>query len=246
MTFWRLRNVILLELKGMRIYKIFILINLVVLPFSYAFVLLLAGAEQDPSYVLSGLVVASLVSTFVTLLAHRVSNLVEPHVLELYAVFPVSLALMVVGAVVAYALIVFPQVAIFMGLTIWFAHTGKRAILAVPGMFLCLLFLASLGVFLGTQVRNPFKAQGLFPLLSWILILTAPVYYQVENLPKTYVILILLNPLTHVLNVIRSPLGFVPILNTCLSLGVLVVVGGLASLYAFRRLKNIRMLEQYF
>lgn len=246
MKFWKFKNVVLLELKGMRVYKVFILINLVVLPFSYAIVLLLAGASHDHSYLFSGLAVASLVSTFVSLVAHRVSNLVQPQVLELYAVFPVRMELMVAGAVAAYALLVSPQAVVLMGVSIGFAHTGKRALLAVPGAFLGLLFLASLGVFLGTLVRNPYKAQGLFPLLSWILLLTAPVYYPVENLPKTYAILILLNPLTHVLNVIRSPLGFAPLLNPYLSIGVLGVVGGLTSLYALRSLRNIRMLEQFF
>lgn len=246
MKFWKFGNVVLLELKGMRIYKVFILINLVVLPFSYAVVLLLSGAGQDHSYLLSGLVGASLVSTFVSLVAHRVSNLVQPQVLELYAVFPVRMELMVLGAVAAYALIVFPQVGALIGLTIGFSYTGKRALLAVPGVFLGLLFLASLGVFLGTLVRNPYKAQGLFPLLSWILLLTAPVYYQVENLPRAYVTLILLNPLTHVLNVIRFPLGFAPLLNVHLSIGVLVVIGGLTSLYTLRSLRNIKMLERFF
>lgn len=243
MKFW---NVILLELRGMRVYKVFLLINLVVLPFSYAVVLLLAGAGQDHSYLLSGLVVASLVGTFVGLVAHRVSNLVQPEVLELYAVLPARMELMVVGAVAAYALIVFPQVGALTGLMIGLSQAGKEALLAVPGTFLGFLFLALLGVFLGTLIRNPYKAQGLFPLLTWILLLAAPVYYQAESLPRAYVMLILLNPLTHVLNVIRPHLGFTPLLDIRISIGLLVVVGGLMGLYALRSLRDPKMLERFF
>jgi len=221
-------------------------VNIVVLPFSYAVVLLLAGAGQDRSYVLSGLVVASLVGTFVGLVAHRASNLVQFHVLELYAVLPARMELMVVGAVAAYALVVLPQVMILLGLAIGLAQTGAKALLAVPGTFLGLLFLALLGVFLGTLIRNPYKAQGLFPLLSWILLLGAPVYYKAESLPRAYVIVLLVNPLTHVLNVIRPHLGFAPLVDIRVSVGLLVVLGGLMGLYAARGLKDPKMLERFF
>jgi ABC-2 type transport system permease protein len=243
MMFW---NVILQEVRGMRVYKVFLFINMVVLPFSYAIVLLLAGAGQDHSYLLSGLVVASLVGTFVGLVAHRVSNLVQPEVLELYAVLPARMELMVVGAVAAYALVVLPQVVILVGLTAGLARTGAKALLAVPGMLLGFLFLAILGVFLGTLIKNPFKAQGLFPLLSWILLLSAPVYYQAEGLPRAYIAVLLLNPLTHVLNVIRPHLGFPPLLDMWISVGLLVILGGLMGVYASRSLKDPKMLERFF
>lgn len=242
----KLWNVVLHELKGMRVYKVFLLINLVVLPFSYAVVLLLAGAGQDYSYLLSGLVVASLVGTFVGLVAHRVSNLVQPQVLELYATLPARMELMVAGAVAAYALVVFPQVSALTGLAIWLSQVGIKALFALPGMLLGFIFLALLGVFLGTLVRNPYKAQGLFPLFSWILLLTAPVYYQLGSLPKAYVMLVFLNPLTHILNVIRSPLGFASLLDIRISIGLLILGCGLMSLYALRSLRELKMLEQFF
>jgi ABC-2 type transport system permease protein len=243
MKFW---NVILLELKGMRVYKVFLLINLVVLPFSYAVVLLLAGAGQDYSYLLSGLVVASLVGSFMGVVAQRVSNLVQPQVLELYAVLPARMELMVAGTVAAYALLVLPQVVVLMGLAIGLSRAGMAALLALPGTLLGLLFLAVLGVFLGTLIRNPFKAQGLFPLLSFLLLLAAPVYYKAEGLPRVYVVLVFLNPLTHVLNVVRPPLGFTPLWDIRVSIGLLLIGGGLMGAYALRSLRNPKMLERFF
>jgi len=242
----RLWNAILMELKGMRVYKVFLFINVVVLPFSYAVVLLLAGAGQDYSYLLSGLVIASLVGTFVGLVSHRASNLVRPEVLELYAVLPARMELMVAGAVAAYALIALPQVGVLLGLAIGLSQAGREALLAIPGACLGSLFLAILGVFLGTLIRNPFKAQGLFPLISWILLLFAPVYYKAEGLPKAYVMLVLLNPLTHVLNVIRPHLGFPSLVDMRVSIALLVIVGGLMGMYALRRLRDPKMLEKFF
>ncbi|MEM4531531.1 MAG: ABC transporter permease [Thermofilaceae archaeon] len=242
----KLWNVILFELRGMRVYKVFLFINLVLIPFSYAVVLLLGGVSQDYSYLLSGLVVASLVGTFVGLVAHRASNLVQPEVLELYAVLSARMELMVAGAVAAYALLVLPQVAVLIGLAIGLSPEGPRALLALPGTFFGLLFLALLGVFFGTLIRNPYKAQGLFPLLSFILLLAAPVYYKAESLPRAYVFLVLLNPLTHVLNVIRPPLGFPPLLDPRISLGLLGVVGAFMGLYVLRSLRDPKMLERFF
>lgn len=242
----RLWNVMLLEIKGMRVYKVYLSIILLVLPFSYAVVLLLAGADQDYSYLFSGLAVASLAGSFVGLVAHRVSNLVQPQVLELYAVLPVRLELMVMGAIAAYGLIVLPQVAVLIGLAVGFSKAGVKALLAIPNIFLGVLFLAMLGIFLGTVIRNPYKAQGLFPLVSWALILTAPVYYDVAPLPRAFALLILFNPLTHVLNTIRPHLGFAPLLDPRISAGLLIVLGGLIGLYALRSLRDLKMLEKFF
>ena len=54
----------LMEIKGMRIYKVQLFINLIVIPFSYAIVLLLAGVGEEHAFLLSGLMIASLVSVF--------------------------------------------------------------------------------------------------------------------------------------------------------------------------------------
>ena len=58
--------------------------------------------------------------------------------------------------------------------------------------------------------------------------------------------LVLLNPLTHVLNVIRPHLGFTPLVDMRVSIALLVIAGGLMGMYALRRLRDPKMLERFF
>jgi len=235
----------LMELKGMRIYKVQLFISLIVLPFSYAIVILLAQGGENPAYLLSGLVVASLVGTFLNLVALRISNLMQPDVLELYAVLPIHTAQAALGIVVAYSLLVLPQVVLLLGLAAWQAD-GVRIGLALIGTLVSLLAMASLGCFFGVMVRNPFKAQGIFPLLSWLMLLTSPIYYEVQGLPRAYVVSMLVNPATHALNLIRPFLGLSELIDVKLSLVVLIGIGILLGGCSFKVLRDVRMLEQLF
>jgi len=235
----------LMELKAMRIYKVQLFISLIVLPFSYAIVILLAGGGENRAYLLSGLIVASLIGVFFNLVALRVSNLTQPDVLELYAVLPVHMTQAVLGIIAAYSLLALPQIALLLGLAAWRAD-GVRIGLALIGTFVSLSAMASLGCFLGVMVRNPFKAQGIFPLLSWLILLTAPIYYGVQDLPRAYVMVLLVNPATHALNLIRPFLGFPEIIDIKLSLVVLIGIGILLGGCSFKVLRDVRMLERLF
>jgi|Deesub1362A_J573_1020465.scaffolds.fasta_scaffold09027_3 ABC-2 type transport system permease protein len=235
----------LMELKAMRIYKVQLFISLIVLPFSYAIVILLAGGGENHAYLLSELIVASLVGVFFNLVALRVSNLTQPDVLELYAVLPAHMSQAVLGIITAYSLLALPQIALLLGLAAW--RAGEvRIEFALIGTFVSLLAMASLGCFLGVVVRNPFKAQGIFPLLSWLILLAAPIYYGVQGLPRAYVMVLLINPATHAVNLIRPFLGFPEIVPLWISLGVLISVGILLGGCSFKILRDVRILERLF
>jgi len=235
----------LMELKAMRIYKVQLFISFVVLPFSYAIVVLLARGGESHAYLLSGLIVASLVGAFLNLVALRVSNLTQPDVLELYAVLPVHMTQAVLGIVAAYSLLVLPQIALLLGLAAWRADEVQIG-LALLGALVSLFAMALLGCFLGVLIRNPFKAQGIFPLLSWLILLVAPVYYEVQDLPRVYATILLVNPVTHALNLIRPFLGFPQIIDPKLSFAVLIGIGSLLGWYSFKALRDVRMLERLF
>jgi len=243
-----MRNVwiaMIMELKGMRIYATQLLIMMVFLPFSYAVVVLLGGATDNVAFVFSGLVVASLIGVFCNVVAMRVSNLMQPQVLELYAVLPVHLSQAVLGIVGAYTLLVLPQIAFFFGVAAWRVIEPNLA-LSFLGMFLALLAMAAFGCFLGILVRNPFKAQGVFPLVTWLMLLTAPIYFATNNLPRLVVMLMLLNPATHAVNVLRPHLGFAAIIDIRLSLLVVLVMAVILGWHSLRVLKDVRMIERLF
>ncbi|MFV9567738.1 hypothetical protein [Thermoanaerobacter mathranii] len=52
----------------------------------------------------------------------------------------------------------------------------------IVGIILSLVVILLIGTFLGLLIKNVFIAQGIMPLLSWVFLLIAPVYYSVEHL----------------------------------------------------------------
>ncbi|MBC7092747.1 hypothetical protein H5T53_01870 [Candidatus Bipolaricaulota bacterium] len=96
------------------------------------------------------------------------------------------------------------------------------------------------------MVRKPFKDQGIFPLLSWLILLAAPIYYGVQDLPRAYAMILLINPATHAVNLIRPHLGFPEIIDIKLSLVALIGIGILLGGYSFKVLRDVRMLERLF
>ena len=108
----RLFQAILFEFRAFRVFKIQILISLFIMPLSYMFLILLntGGNRQTTLYLLTGFVVASLIGTYVSLLGLRVSNLMMPEVLEMYAAFPITMRTVALSYLFTYSLYVLPQI----------------------------------------------------------------------------------------------------------------------------------------
>jgi ABC-2 type transport system permease protein len=93
-------------------------------------------------------------------------------------------------------------------------------------------------------MKNLFIANGLFQLLSLILILFSPIYYTFQNLNAVYKIILMLNPTTHLLNIIRIPLGFSPIVNIGYSYIYILLLTALAMAYIMKHIQNAYILEK--
>ena len=238
----------LMEFKGLRIYKVQLLINLLLIPFSYVLIIILAGGagEEAISYLSSGLIVASLIGSFVGLLAMRISNLTQPQIMELYAAMPVSRSQVLYGLIITYVLLALPQILLLLGLSFWQAQSSRVGFVIIGILISCAAFVA-LALFLGAMVRNPFKAQGVFPLVSWLLLLFSPIYYHSQHLPAFYKGLMLANPATHALNIIRPFLGFSMIIDVKYSYLYLSIFTITAFLYSYHIIKHkMYLLEKFF
>lgn len=236
-----------LELKGLRLYATQILISLVLIPGSYLFVILLSSGTEASflSYQLCGFVVASLIGSLVSLLAFRVSNMMQPTVLELYAALPARTGHIVGAQSMVYILLAIPQIAVATVLAASYAQSVNIGLLLV-GIMSVVLLLTLMGLFLGTAIRNPFTAQGMLPLVAWVLLMLSPVYYPSEGLSSALFAVAVLNPVTHALNVIRVPVGN----QAIVPLGVSYIYLGVAAIvmlgYVHRRLRRVYILERFF
>ncbi|GAB6134510.1 hypothetical protein [Thermococcus henrietii] len=237
-----IRPLIGMELKGMRIYKTFLLVNLLIMPLALLFMMIMNSGSRTPediSYLVSGFIVVSLVSSFLGTLTNRVSNIFEPSVLELYSTLPPKISTVILAQFLTYSLMVTPQVLI--GLTVILYYQGVSRInvpLLVLALLLTFLELGALAVAIGAKIGNPYKAMAVTGILPWLLVVFSPAYYR-SSFPALY-----LNPVTHLLSCIRSAIGLQSI-NPISWL----VSGALTVIFVVLALRNIRsgyMLEKPF
>lgn len=235
------------EFKGLRVYKIQILISLIILPFSYLFLIILnlASKGENISYFISGFIVASIIGSYISLLALRISNISTPEVLELYSTMPITIKNLIIAISITYFLLSLPQIAISIVLCIVKSSNVNIFLFILTNIFVNLFFIMS-SIFLGLILKNYFLAQGILPMISWFLLIFSPVYYKVLN-PKIVIkIWFYINPISACLNIIRYPIGFVNKTDFIISLIYILVLTLIFTLNFLLKLKNIYMIEKRF
>jgi len=93
-------------------------------------------------------------------------------------------------------------------------------------------------------VRNYYQALGIFPFVSWIIILLSPAYYDMRNLNIIFQDFLLINPLTHYLNWIRSQLGSQATVPLYISIIYISLFLFFLLVFLARKLKGIYILER--
>lgn len=236
-----------MEFKGLRLFKLQLFISMVLMPFSYIFVILLSENVhgEEISYLLSGFIIASLIGSFISMLALRVSNLMQAEVLELYSTLPINTIQIIFVLLLSYTILALPQVLLSIGFSIAYAKTVNITLL-ILGVIISTIALSLFGVFLGLLIKNFYKAQGFLPLLAWILLLISPTYYRIQHLNLIYKIVILANPVTQGLNIIRASLGFDQTISVRWSFFYLTIMVVLLYLYIVRSLRKMYILEKLY
>ena len=231
-----------MELKGMRLYKTFLFVNLLLMPFALLFMMIMNSGSRTPediSYLVSGFIVVSLVSSFLGTLTNRVSNIFEPSVLELYSTLPPRTSKVVLAQFITYSLLVLPQVLIGLVVILYYQGVSRINIpLLTLAFLLAFIELGTLAVAIGARIGNPYKAMAVTTILPWLLVVFSPAYYH-SSLQVLY-----LNPVTHLLSCIRSAIGLQEVSPIpWLVSGVLTVI---FTALAIRNVGSRYMLEKPF
>ena len=236
-----------MQFKTLRIYFLQLFIVVFVVPFSYAFIVLLSTAAQDMSisYLLSGYVVSTLISTFLGMLALSITNLRQKEVLELYSTYAITFPQVVISICLTYVLIVLPIIVVVLPFVLMHAVSAS-VLMVLLGIIVSIFFLLCLSVYLGLSLKNLFIANGILQLLSWILILFSPIYYNFETLNSTFKYALLVNPVTHLLNIVRIPLGFAPMISMWVSYVYVGLLTILMLSYISKRVRSTYILEKIF
>ena len=242
----RLYLTLLLELKAMKFFGFQIFMSFLVMPLAFLLVMLAQGevVAEKIAFALSGFMVASMIGAFVATLALRISNMMMPEILELYATFSLKRWEMVAGMSVAYILMILPQIIIGSIFAAMYAPDFQPLIF-FSSTLVVILSMALVSAWLGLLIKNYYIATGLLPFLSWMLMLLSPAYYRIETLPSIMQWILLINPITHYLALIRQGLGItstIPLAwSLVLTLSLLVIM--LASIR--KELSRMFILEKF-
>jgi ABC-2 type transport system permease protein len=243
----RLKLIILFELKGMKIYAIQFVISLLIMPGILLAIMLLSGGTDRAQIVFgaTGFIVATMVSSFIGLLALRICNMMMPEILELYATFALSRSEMVLGMSITYLLLMLPQIIIAAVVTGLLAP-WINLFLFIGALLLSVLTIMLVSICLGLWVKNYFLAMGLFPLFTWVFLFLSPAYYDPIVLGNIFDWVLQINPLTQCLNLIRQGIGIGTPIPIGYSIGYLCLICLLAFRFINRSLGSMFILEKYY
>jgi ABC-type polysaccharide/polyol phosphate export permease len=119
---------------------------------------------------------------------------------------PVPFWEVILSVILAQVLVSIPPLVV--GLVMLFLVSSTiNTLLLVAGLAVILVIYNSLGVLLGAKVRSMIKLNPLLVALMMITIIATPVYYRLLYVSEPYRTLLLLNPLTHVVVVLRASVG---------------------------------------
>lgn len=238
-----------MELKSLRIFLLQLFVVLFLLPFSYLFIMLLAGSGNLERIqivsLLTGYIVVTLTSAFINMLSLRITNTRQPQVLELYSTFSITFPQIVVSQCITYTLLTLPLIlAAF--LYVILSLKSVNILLFISGIVIGIFVLLLLSVSLGLLMNNLFLANGLCQIVSVFLIIFSPSFFGMQTLNKFFQTLLLLNPITHVLNILRSPLNISLGFDVRWSYLFLFVLSVLLVLFVSKKVSKTYILEKIF
>ncbi|MEM4481970.1 MAG: ABC transporter permease [Desulfurococcaceae archaeon] len=200
---------ILFNLKMYRLYWTSLVTVTVLLPLTYMAVVVLSSGGSAESFLvgLTGYVVMACFSTLVYPVAVTVANTFEEQVLELHASLPISLRELFASYIVSQLLFSIPPVALGVALLL-VAAGGLNWIYVFLSLLISALLFPNIAVLLGLTVRNRYRLEPLLTLLIILLAIATPLYYTLKGIYQPWRTVMLFNPFTHIVCLLRLSVGF--------------------------------------
>ncbi len=152
----------------------------------------------------------------------------------------ISFTLLVIAAVWRNVIVFFHNIAIlafvFMALR---QPPGPALLLVLPGLFLLCINGAWMGLIFGMACSRYRDLQQLVGSVLQVAIFVTPVFFLPEQLGDSRLYFVELNPLFHLIDIVRGPLlSKAPSATTWASVVVLAVVGWSVTLVLFARFRR--------
>ncbi|MEM0028991.1 MAG: hypothetical protein QW348_04815 [Ignisphaera sp.] len=130
----------------------------------------------------------------------------EDDVIELLASLPLGMGEMLLAYIGTYTALSMPVIIEFI-IVITLSLGRVDGVLLASGLFTLWCIALEISILLGLTIKNKLKLD---PLLSLILLATVvftPAFYSINSLENPFRAAVLVNPLTHVVLIIRASMG---------------------------------------
>ena len=208
MWFSTLFKSVTFTLKMYRLYWPYLVSISIMMPITYL-VIVFAFSQGDLEVLraaLTGYITIVGFNILFYMLASLIANTFEDQVLESYALLPVPFWEIIASLIVTQALI--GTVPLTLGLVALRSVSSSINIpLLLAGLVLIFVTYTPLAILLGVTVRNRIRLDPLLVFLMMIVIITTPAYYRLLYVSEPYKTLLLVNPLTHIVIILRSSVG---------------------------------------
>lgn len=228
----------LFTLKMYRLYWTSVLTVTVILPLTYMAILVLSSGGSSESLVvgLTGYLVMVCFSSLVYPVALIVANTFEEQVLELHASLPISLTALFASYVVSQ--LIFSAPAITLGIVALYAVVGSfNWPYIILCLFISLTLFPHLAILLGLTVKSRYKLEPVLTSLITLVVVATPLYYRLTSIYEPWRSALLLNPITHVISLLRLGTGIhegIPTIYSIVYLGSLTLLLSTITLYKIR------------
>jgi len=191
-----------------RLYWANLLSVTVLLPATYlAVIAIFSGGAPEPMVVgLTGYVVMTCFTTMVYPVALQVANTFEEQVLELYASLPISLGELL-ASIVASQLVFAAPALVFGLMTLSLVTSWVNPAYVVASILLSISVFSTLAVLLGLLFKSRYKLDPVLTLLMMLVVVVSPLYYKLGSLSSYWKVALMVNPITHMICLVREGVG---------------------------------------
>ncbi|MEM1732789.1 MAG: ABC transporter permease [Desulfurococcaceae archaeon] len=239
MNLYELFKTMCFNIRSLRLYWLNVLTTSLLIPLSYLIIVILLSPDS-PNHIimaLTGFIVISEFSTLVLPVALLVGGIFDENVVELYASLPTGFSEIILSYVLTY--LVFSIPVLFGFLLVISKYT---AMVNWPYLLIGLVYLLTLcsliGIWLGLYIKNRLILEPLLSLMLIAVIVFTPAYYRLTNVSGPLRLITLVNPVTHVVNLLRTGVNMCEGIETSFSILYLTLIVMVISISIVLRLNR--------
>lgn len=204
---WLLRG----ETYSIRLSWFWYLIHMALSPLLSMFLLYMFGGSGNPRvtlFVVTGSLAQGLTTSTMLSLGQQIGSLKDQHAYEYFAALPISKTTFILAIATRSMIFGLPSfmVILLVGVTVLSLPLTPNA-LAIPVVLLAGYSLAALGAFIGFYCQTAQGASLATQVLAGLMYTFAPVYIQVEQLPRLLQSTSVIVPTTYVARALRAALA---------------------------------------